>query len=166
MSTSGDTPRDPYDPTTKEPQASPADAQGQPQSYEQQPNPPYGRPPQHPHGAAGAVATAEERNWAMAAHVGSFLAAWAAVGLVAPLVVMLVKGNDSAFIRRHSVESLNFQINALVYIVVFVALSFILIGIPLLIAYGIFYLVSVILATVRASNGEDYRYLLTIRFIS
>ncbi len=127
--------------------------------------PSSGTPPQHPPGGPP-VAVPEERNWAMAAHVGSFLAAWAAVGLIAPLVVLLAKGNTSAFIRRHAVESLNFQINALLYIVVFVVLSFVLIGIPLLIAYGIFYLVCVILATVRASNGEDYRYPLTIRFVS
>jgi uncharacterized protein len=108
----------------------------------------------------------EERNWAMAAHVGSFLAAWVALGLLAPLVVLLAKGNESAYIRRHAVESLNFQINALVYIAVFALLVIVLVGIPLLVAYGIFYLVVVILGTVRASNGEEYRYPATIRLIS
>jgi uncharacterized Tic20 family protein len=77
-----------------------------------------------------------------------------------------VKGNDSGFIRRHAVESLNFQINALVYIILFVILAFVLIGFVLLPLYGIFYLVVVILASVRASRGEEYRYPLTIRVIS
>jgi uncharacterized protein len=140
MTTSGDTPHDPQ-------------------------IPPVGGPPPgayHPPVASSST----ERNWALAAHVGSFVTAALALGLFAPLVVLLAKGNESPFIRRHAVESLNFQINALIYIAVFVVLSFVLIGIPLLIAYGIFYVACVIVGSVRASNGEDYRYPLTIRFIS
>ena len=133
------------------------------------PHGPYGeQPPRHgsQYGGPAPSTTAEERNWAMAGHVGSFLAAWAALGLVAPLLVLLAKGGDSAFVRRHAVESLNFQINAFAYTVVFALLSILLIGIPLLIAYGIFYAVCVVVATVRSSNGQDYRYPLTIRFVS
>jgi uncharacterized protein len=110
--------------------------------------------------------TDDERNWAMGAHVGSFLAAWAALGLLAPLVVLLARGNQSPYIRRHAVESLNFQINALVYTVVFAVLMFVLIGFVLLAAYGIFYAVCVVLGTVRASNGHEFRYPLTVRLVS
>jgi uncharacterized Tic20 family protein len=114
----------------------------------------------------GNVVVPEERNWAVAAHLGSILTAWFALGLVAPLVVLLVKGNTSPFVRRHAVESLNFQINALVYSAVFFVLLFVLIGVILLPLYGIFYLVCVILATIRASAGEEFRYPFTIRVIS
>jgi uncharacterized protein len=122
--------------------------------------------PQQPYGGSVPALTAEERNWAVAAHVGSFLAAWFALGLLAPLVVLLVKGNDSDYIRRHAIESLNFQINALVYTVVFAVLMLVLIGFILLPAYAIFYAVCVIIATMRASEGADFRYPMTIRFIS
>jgi len=124
-------------------------------------------PPPPPPGAAQSVS--DERNWAMAAHLGSFLAAWFALGLLAPLAVLLLKGNESAFVRRHAVESLNFQINALVYTVVLVLLLFALVGfllLPLVPVYAVFYLIFVILGAVRASAGEDFRYPLTIRFIS
>lgn len=130
--------------------------------------PPYPSDPQQPqpYGGAGVPATtSEERTWAMAAHLGCLLAAWAAMAFLAPLIVMLVK-KDSPFVRRHAVESLNFQISALIYGVVGVVLSFLLIGIPLLIALAIFWLVVVILAGIRANNGQDYRYPLTIRLIS
>jgi uncharacterized Tic20 family protein len=110
--------------------------------------------------------TQEERNWALAAHVGCFLIIWSTLGVVVPLLVLLAKGQESAFIRRHSVESLNFQINALVYLIVFLLLSLALIGIPMLIAYSVFYAACVVLATVRASNGQEFRYPLTIRFVS
>jgi uncharacterized protein len=122
--------------------------------------------PQQPYGGSAPALTAEERNWAMAAHLGSFLAAWFALGLLAPLVVLLFKGDNSAYVRRHSIESLNFQVNALIYIVLFAVLMLVLIGFILLPVYAVFYAVCVVIGTVRASNGEDFRYPLTIRFIS
>jgi uncharacterized Tic20 family protein len=128
------------------------------------PDPSWGPSPDHR--GHGTVALPEERNWAMVAHLGSILTAWFALGLVAPLLVLLLKGDTSPFVRRHAVESLNFQINALVYTVVFSLLIFLLIGFVLLPLYGLFYLVCVVLATVKASSGEDYRYPLTIRVIS
>jgi uncharacterized Tic20 family protein len=112
------------------------------------------------------VVVADERNWSVAAHLGSFVTAWFALGLVAPLVVLLAKGGSSPFVRRHAVESLNFQINALVYSVVFGLLMFVLIGFVLLPLYAVFYVVCVVLGTIRAANGEDYRYPFTVRVIS
>jgi uncharacterized protein len=120
-----------------------------------------------PSPAGGHVsASTEECNWAMAAHIGSLVAAWLALGLIAPLLVLLIKGGRSPYIRRHAVESLNFQINALIYIVLCFVLMFVLIGFVLIVVYGIFYLVCVITATVRASNGAEYRYPLTLRLVS
>jgi uncharacterized Tic20 family protein len=111
-------------------------------------------------------ASTEERNWAMAAHIGSLVAAWFALGLIGPLLVLLTKGDHSPYICRHAVESLNFQIDALVYTAVCFVLMFVLIGFVLIVVYGIFYLVCVITATVRASNGADYRYPLMLRLVS
>jgi uncharacterized protein len=112
------------------------------------------------------VVVPDERNWSVAAHLGSFVTAWFALGLIAPLVVLLVKGASSPFVRQHAVESLNFQINALVYSVVFGLLMFVLIGFVLLPLYAIFYVVCVVLATIRASNGEQFRYPFTVRVLS
>lgn len=128
------------------------------------PDPSWGPPGGNPD--RGELAVPEERNWAMAGHLGSILTAWFALGLIAPLVVLLVKGGDSPYVRRHAVESLNFQINALVYSLLFGLLMLVLIGFLLLPLYGIFYLICVVLATVRASSGQDFRYPLTIRVVS
>ena len=132
------------------------------------PAPPPGGGEPHGWGQPGvpAVPTPEERNWALASHVGTFVAAWFAMGFLAPLVIMLVKGKDSPFVRRHAVESLNFQISLLIYLVVSAILALVLIGFVLMIAVGIFALVVIILATVKAANGEEYRYPLCIRLVS
>lgn len=108
----------------------------------------------------------EDRNWAMAAHIGSFVSAWFALGLVAPLIVMLTKGTTSPFVRRHAVESLNFQINALIWLTVAFASLIILIGFVLLPAVGIFYLIVVIMGGIAASQGREFRYPLIFRFIT
>ncbi len=107
-----------------------------------------------------------EKNWAMIAHMGSFVAAWVALGFLAPLFVMLTKGKESEYVRRHAVESLNFQINALIWIAVSVMLFVILIGIFLLAAYGIYYLIAVIMGSLAASKGRRFRYKYIIRFVS
>ncbi|MGZ4437916.1 MAG: DUF4870 domain-containing protein [Nocardioides sp.] len=121
-------------------------------------------PPPGSYGPAP-MSTQEERNWALAAHVGSLVAAWIAMGFLCPLAIMLTKGTESAFVRRHSVESLNFQLSLLIYLAVSFALVFVLIGFVLLPLVGIFGLVEIIIASVKASNGEEFRYPLTIRFV-
>lgn len=105
------------------------------------------------------------RLWAMAAHLSGFLAAYVALGFLGPLVVLLAVGNRSSYVRRHAVEALNFNLTWLIYIVVGVILAFLLIGIPILIALGVAYLVLVVLGAVAASDGRDFRYPLTIRFV-
>lgn len=117
-----------------------------------------------------------ERTWAAAAHWGSLVAAFLALAFLAPLVVMLTKGNESAYVRRHAVESLNFQLSLLIYSVVGglvgVVLAFVTLGLALLVILpvvalvGVAALVLIIIASTKAGNGEDYRYPLTIRLVS
>jgi hypothetical protein len=110
--------------------------------------------------------TADERTWAWVSHAGSFVGAAVAMAFLVPLVIMLTKGKDSPFVRRHAVESLNFQISVLIYAAVSAVLVLVLIGIALLLALAVFYVVVVVLATVKAANGQEYRYPLTLRLVS
>ena len=113
----------------------------------------------------------EERTWAMVAHIGVLIAAWLAMGFLCPLIIWLVFRERSEFVRRHAVESLNFQISLLIYSALSAVLIFITFGlgvlivVPLVVIGAIAALVVIILATVAASGGSDYRYPLTIRFI-
>jgi uncharacterized protein len=122
-------------------------------------------PPPPPPPGQQSMPPDQERLWAMLAHLLSFVAAYLFLGFVAPLIVLLVFGPRSAYVRAHAVESLNFNLTWLLYGIVGVILAFLLIGIPILIALGIAYLVLVVIASVRANNGEFFRYPLTIRFI-
>jgi uncharacterized Tic20 family protein len=132
--------------------------------------PPGGGPPMGGPSAGGPpgqrpLPPDQERLWGMLAHLLSFVAAYIALGFVAPLVVLLVFGQRSAYVRAHAVESLNFNLSWLLYAVIAGILLIIGIGLLILIALGIAYVVLVVIASIRANNGEFFRYPLTIRFV-
>ena len=113
-----------------------------------------------------------DRNWAAASHWGTLVAAWLAMGFLAPLAIMFTVGQQSPFVRRHAVESLNFQISMLIYGAAAIVFSIVTIGlgllvvIPLGLAFLVAALVFLIQGSIKAVNGEEYRYPLTLRFVS
>ena len=137
----------------------------------------YPPPPPPPPGEYGELSTtSEDRTWAMAAHLGALVTAWFALGLLAPLAVLLVQGNKSEFVRRHATESLNFQISLLIYSLIGTVLTFVIavltlslglfVLVPVIIVIVMLALIVVIVASVAASRGDDFRYPLNIRIIS
>jgi uncharacterized protein len=127
--------------------------------------PPAGGPP--PGGPPGQrpLPADQERLWAMLSHLLSFVAAYLFLGFVAPLVVLLVFGQRSAFVRANAVESLNFNLSWLLYAIISVVLLVVGIGIFLLMGLGIAYVILIVIASIRANNGELYHYPLTIRIV-
>jgi hypothetical protein len=135
---------------------------------------PYGQQPlpgPDPHGL-----TPDEMTWGGAAHWSALVSAFVAMAFLGPLLVLLVKGNESRYVRAQAVESLNFQITMLIYgavgAVVGVVVAIVTFGlglflvIPLALAFGCYWLVFTILGSVKSVNGEVYRYPLTIRMVS
>jgi len=108
----------------------------------------------------------EENTMAMLCHLLALAGFVIPVGnIIGPLVVWLVKRHDSKFVDFHGKESLNFQISVTIYAIVGAILTLIFIGILVLIAVGILSLVTIILASIKANEGKEYRYPLSIRFI-
>lgn len=111
--------------------------------------------------------TPDERTWGMLCHL---LALTGLVGIpfgsiLGPMVMWLVKKNDSPYVDHHGREAMNFGISTLIYAIACIPLCFVLIGIPMLIALGIFWLVMVIMSAVKANDAKPVRYPLTIRFL-
>ncbi len=109
---------------------------------------------------AARMTQSEARTWGLVAHLSPLL-----VGFIGPLVVWLLKKDESEYVSRHAKEALNFQISLFLWVMVSVVLSIIIIGIFLLMALMIVALVFPILAAVKSNEGEDYHYPLTIRLI-
>jgi len=96
----------------------------------------------------------------MLAHLGAII-----LGFIAPLVVMLVQGDKSQFTRRHAVESLNFRITLTIAHIISFILWFVIIGILFTFILIVAGLIFMIMAGIKANNGEDYRYPVNIRLV-
>lgn len=104
---------------------------------------------------------------AVLAHVLAFCGYIIPFGhIVAPLIIYLVKKDDSPYARHHAAESLNFQISMTIYMVVSLFLVLVLVGIFMLLALLIIDIILIIVAAVQASNRQWFRYPLNIRFVS
>ena len=107
-----------------------------------------------------------ERNWAMLCHLSAFAGFFFPFGgIIGPLVCWLSRKDDSLWVDRNGKASLNFQISMLLYIVLAIPLCFIIVGIPIVIFIGILKVICIIIGSVKASKGEDFRYPLSIPFI-
>lgn len=135
--------------------------------------------------------SSDARTWGMLCHLSALamlIFSWGAI--VGPLVVWLIKRNESSFIDENGKESLNFQITIfLISVILGIAIGLLFAGgvamgaiwgnpfsfaggmaggFGVLGLLGIVRLVDfilVIVASVQANKGISYRYPFNIRFI-
>jgi uncharacterized Tic20 family protein len=123
------------------------------------------------------TSTSEERTMALVSHLGGYFT-W----IVVPLVLWLQQKDQSQFVAHHAREALNFQITqsiyilivtlgcAFLYIVVAVvtdpqAAFYLALTVYILVGslFAILELVGIILASMAAWQGKNFRYFLCIR---
>ncbi|MBN1591912.1 MAG: DUF4870 domain-containing protein [Candidatus Coatesbacteria bacterium] len=108
----------------------------------------------------------QARGWAMLCHLGAFAGVVFPFGnIILPLVFWIIRKDESAFVDDQGKESLNFQISLSIYFIIAGLLGLILIGFFMLPIIGVFGVICVIIAAMKANKGEKYRYPLCIRFI-
>jgi uncharacterized protein len=107
------------------------------------------------------VLRSDDKLWIVLSHLSLLLG----VGILLPLIVYLVKKDESPVLGSNAKEALNFHISVYLYALICVPLLLVLIGIPLILVVGIGAIALSIVAAVRTANGSDYRYPLTIRFV-
>lgn len=101
--------------------------------------------------------TSDERTLAILCHVLTIFF-W----IFPPLIIYLIKKDESAYVKEHARESLNFQITISIASIV---LALTIVGILLIWVVWIAALVLVIIASINASDNKIYRYPLTLRLI-
>lgn len=110
--------------------------------------------------------SAEERQWAMFAHLSALAGLIIPFGsIIGPLVIWLIKKDTMAFVNDQGKEALNFNITVAIAAVVCWVLCFIFIGILLFAALVIVWLVFVIIGAIKANDGTTYRYPFALRLI-
>jgi len=118
-----------------------------------------------PQAAAGQyLPTPEERSWGMLAHLSSIIAILlGGMSFVGPLIVWLVKKDQSPFVADQGKEALNFQIAVLLASLICGVTCILVILIPVIIVANIVFSV---MGAMEANKGVYYRYPYTIRLIS
>ncbi|MFH0937654.1 MAG: DUF4870 domain-containing protein [Candidatus Daviesbacteria bacterium] len=108
----------------------------------------------------------QNRLWATFVHLSAFVGLFIPLGnILAPLIIWLLKRNESSLVDEEGKKSLNFQVSITIYSVIAGILTVILIGIPLLIALVIYDVVTVIIASIKTNNGEKYNYKFSLHLI-
>lgn len=108
----------------------------------------------------------DDKNMAMFCHLAAFAGMIIPFGsIVGPLVIWLMKKDQSSYIDYHGKESLNFQITMAIAFFVSFILMFVIIGFFLVFGLVIFELVVIIIASIKANDGEKYQYPFNFRFI-
>ena len=109
--------------------------------------------------------TADEKTWGMMAHLSALIASLVGLPFLGPLVVMLTKGKESAWVEKQAKEALNFQITVMIALVISGASILCVVGLVLAPLVALVALVLTILAGIKANEGVMYRYPATIRLV-
>ncbi len=122
--------------------------------------------------------TDETNKWAGGVHVAALLLAvftsWSAGigGMIAALIVWVMKKDESALIRRHAAEAFNFNFSMFIYTLVAVFFTLMTLGIglifviPLALVLAIVWIWCTVQAAIAGFDGKDYRYPLTFRIMN
>ncbi|WP_433500336.1 DUF1707 and DUF4870 domain-containing protein [Sphaerimonospora sp. CA-214678] len=103
---------------------------------------------------------AESRDRLLGA--GAHLLGLTGLVVIGPLIMMLVAGGDSPYVRRQAVEALNFQLTVLGATIL---LPFTVVGIILIPVIWVLWFVLSIVAGVSAVSGTEFRYPMTLRLV-
>jgi len=120
-----------------------------------------------PSGTPTYVPTPDERSWGMLAHLSGLIAMLlGGLSFLGPLIVWLIKKDQSPFVADQAKEALNFQIAATIAIYISAVSIIVCVGVILCPVIVIGAIVYAIIGSVEANKGVYYRYPYTFRFIS
>lgn len=109
----------------------------------------------------------EERTYAMLLHLSQFLGYLIPfAGFIAPLVMWMLKKDESAYIDAHGKVVFNWIISAFIWGIIGAILTLVLVGVFILIALAICHIVFAIVGAIRANDGIVQNYPLTIKFFT
>ena len=110
---------------------------------------------------AQSPAPGSDKALAILCHISLFLG----VGFLLPLIIYLVKRQESEYVAAHAREVLNFHISLLIYTICTIPLMFFLIGFPIFFGLILLSFICAIMAAIKTSDGGFFFYPLTIRFV-
>lgn len=114
----------------------------------------------------GGPPSKDERTFGMLAHLLALAGYAVPFGhIVGPLVIWLIKKDEMPFVDDQGKEAVNFQISITIYVLACIVLAFLIVPVLLAVAIGIADIILIIIATIKANDGEAYRYPYNLRLI-
>ncbi len=108
----------------------------------------------------------DDRTWGSMAHLSALCGLLIPFGsLLGPLIMWRTRGRRTPFVGDQALEALNFNISVALAFLAGLALVWLFIGILMIAALVIYWIVMTVLATIKAGEGHSYRYPLTLRLI-
>ena len=108
----------------------------------------------------------EDRKLLAATHLSQLLDLVTGIGgFLIPLIIWIVKRDEVLHLDSQAREILNFRISMFIYILLCIPLLLLGVGFIGLLIISIFYLVFPILNAIRANNGDEPRYPLTLKIL-
>ena len=107
--------------------------------------------------------TTEEKHFAIGIHLSPLAGFAFPILFFAPLVLWLIQKDKSTYVDDHGREVINLGITVFLASIL---LSISIVGLPLIAILWVVWGINVIRGAIAASNGEYFRYPLTIRFLS
>lgn len=108
----------------------------------------------------------QTKLWGMILHLSTFSGFQVPiVGLVAPIIIWQLKKDELPELDAHGKNAVNWMISYAIYFAICSILTLAIIGIPLLIALIVVGVVFPIVAAIKASKGEVWKYPMTITFL-
>ena len=113
------------------------------------------------------VTNKDEKMWGMLCHLSALAGFVIPFGnIIAPLVIWILKKEEFPLVDDQGKEALNFQISLTIYFIAGAILLIVGIGFVILPIVAVFGLIMIIIASIKANDGEKYRYPITIRLIN
>jgi len=85
--------------------------------------------------------------------------------LIPPLIIWFLKKDRIENIRSQGIDVINFQLSMLLVMIPSGILAFLIITVPIIIFVGVFSTVIIIINSIKVSNGQPYKYPMSIHFL-
>lgn len=111
---------------------------------------------------SGELSQSQERQYAMFTHLGGII-----LPLIAAIIGYVMFKDKSAYLKEQTTSALNFGISFAIYSAASTVLMVISFGLLFFIPglVWLFFVIMSILAGIKANNGEEFKYPLSIAFI-
>ncbi|MFD0773662.1 DUF4870 domain-containing protein [Streptomonospora algeriensis] len=139
------------------PQSGPQPGYGQ--GYPGQPMPGY--PQGYGQGDGQYMPSSDDRTMALLAHIGGIFTSW-----VLPLILYLVKKDESPYVRHQAAQAFNFQMTMFIGQLVSYLLMVLIIGFITIFAVVACAIIFAVIAAVASNKGEWYKYPIAIPMLT